>query len=66
MPMENEAVTERLSWSPGRDLNPRPAAYEAAAITGLSYRGLVPPIRLIVEDPFIFITLGIKKVILDG
>ena len=24
---------QQISWSPGRDLNPRPAAYKAAAIT---------------------------------
>ena len=24
---------QQFSWSPGRDLNPRPAAYEAAALT---------------------------------
>ena len=29
----------RISESPGRDSDPRPTAYEAAAPTGLSYRG---------------------------
>ena len=36
-----------LYWSPGRDSNPRPAAYEAAAITGLSYRGFLSSIFVV-------------------
>ena len=33
------AFPELVEWSPGRDSDPRPTTYEAAAPTGLSYRG---------------------------
>ena len=36
-----ETPRKDISWSLGRDLNPRPTTYEAAAPTELSYRGTI-------------------------